>query len=295
MKKLYILATTALLTVLLLNATAQENLIAGGDMEVEDEGYWLISNLANDPSSETNYTFGYIDDSPYEGYNGCLHFIATNTGSNGSHIMFYQEVTLKRGTTYQFDMAIKALQAMSNSWFEVYLGDTEPVDGSDYGTGKIPLGGFKWSGWEAGCVDKDIFDGTLRADGCMPHSQDDIMIEGEGDTTMYIGFKAGIWATAWTVEFVVDNISLIESGTTATPQFTNKEVALFPNPVRNLLEINSTELYSQARIINVVGNEMLKTTAFQNAIDVSSLKPGIYFIELKDSNHRLIVKRFSKL
>jgi hypothetical protein len=57
---------------------------------------------------------------------------------------------------------------MNNSWFEVYLGANEPVEGSDYGPGTTALGGFKWSGWEAGCAGLDLFDGTLRNDGCMP-------------------------------------------------------------------------------------------------------------------------------
>lgn len=295
MKKFYSLTIALLLSASLMEVNAQDNLIKGGSMEAADESSWSVSNLANDPTSVTEYTFGYTDDAPTGGSGGCLHFATTNVGTNGSHIMFYQQVTLTKGTTYQFDFAAKAIQTMNNSWLEVYLGSNEPVEGSDYGTGQISLGGFKWSGWESGCSGLDLFDGTLREIGCMANSQSDILIEGEGDTTMYIGFKAGIWATACTVEFVVDSVTLVAAGSTSAPSLSEKELTLFPNPVKNTLEIVGGNQFAQIKVTNIAGQEVIKARAFSNTLDVSSLRPGIYFVECKDIDDHAIVKKFTKL
>jgi len=296
MKKSYLLITSVVFALSAMNATAQSNIIKGGDMEASAEEFWKVSSLANDPTSVTEYSFGYTEDAPSAGENGCLHFSAVNTGTNGSHIMFYQEVTLKRGVNYQLDFAAKAMQPMNNSWLEVYIGGNEPVDGADYGTsnGAIALGGFKWSGWEAGCAGLDEFDATLNTLGCMGGSQDLIFVEGEGDTIMYVGFKAGIWATATTIEIVVDNVSLTNLDGVSVKSFNKENLSVYPNPVGKTLGIATDKEIVQARILNISGKEVLKVKDVDATIDVTSLKQGIYMVELKDNSGNTIVRKFTK-
>jgi len=286
------LTLLSLLSFLSMGLIAQ-NLISGGSMEAADETSWSVSTLETDPSNTSSYEFDYTDNTPFAGNGACLHYVITNTGANGAHLMFYQLVTLEKGKKYIADMAAKAIQEMNNSWFEVYLGANEPVEGSDYGPGTTALGGFKWSGWEAGCAGLDLFDGTLRNDGCMAHSQDTIFIEGEGTVDMYFGFKAGIWGTATTVEFVVDNVSLVEAGTSAVDESLSHTVSAYPNPANNTVHITGSNIIA-ASIFNLLGQEVSNPSIINNTIDISALSNGIYLMKLLDANQQQSVIRIQK-
>lgn len=266
--------------------TSAQNLLAGGNMESADEGSWYVTILSSTEANTSEYQFGYTDDAPFAGDGACLHYVINNTGADGAHLMFYQPVTIEKGKKYIADMAAKALQPMNNSWFEVYIGADEPADGADYGSGATPLGGFKWSGWEAGCADLDEFDGTLRVDGCMAHSQDTIYIEGEGTVDLFFGFKAGIWATETTVEFVVDNVTLVEANGSKVNE-SEASAVVYPNPANNLLNINSVNEITRLQIINVLGQEVLNQANPSNTIDISALENGIYIVKLTNVNNQI--------
>ncbi|MDA3927587.1 MAG: T9SS type A sorting domain-containing protein [Prolixibacteraceae bacterium] len=292
MKKIYFFVFIALIAVNTISA--QENIILGGAMEEEDADFWSVSNLENDPSSVTSFSFGYTDDSPVFGTDGSLHMLATNTGTNGSHLMFYQAVTLTGGKEYMFDFAAKALQPMMNSWLEVYVGAIEPTDGADYGAEATSLGGFKSSNWEAEC--SDIFDGTLQVDGCLPGSQGAFTVEGEGEQELFIGFKIGIWAYDTSIEFLMDNVSLLEVGSETgidnLKQTTSMKI--FPNPVKSTLSFQFDKSFDRIRILDLLGQEHLYLNEIKNQIDVSSLQSGIYILELKDNTKAVSQSRFVK-
>lgn len=287
MKKISTLLFIVLIT--FTTGKSQTNLIQGGTMEIGDEDSWSLSTLETDESNSSSYEFGFENETPSDGEGGCLHFTITNSGTNGAHLMFYQEITIKQGASYIFDMDARAIQSMNNSWFEVYLGETEPIDGADYGAGQIPLGGFKWSGWDENCTDLDLFDGSLREIGCLAGSTDTILIEGTDDVTMYIGFKAGIWATETTIEFAIDNVSLIElNGTTTAVKDTKLErVNLYPNPTSDFLHIDSPESISSVQISSMLGQEVLNTKNNLNTIDISKLNTGIYMVRLIGKNKQI--------
>lgn len=290
MKKLFISYLTILLALVYVNSNAQVNLISGGNMESADEAHWSVTTLETDPANSSNYEFGYTADGPSGGQDGALHYTITNTGDNGAHLMFYQQVTLEKGKHYIFDMAAKAIQEMNNSWFEVYIGGSEPQDGADYGGGATPLGGWKWSEWEEGCAGLDLFDGTLREIGCLPNSSDTIYFEGTGDTVMYIGFKAGIWATATTIEFVVDNISLTELEATSIEVKELSTTSIYPNPASSVLNVVSENKIANVRIYNVMGQKVMEQNQVANQINIAKLEPGLHFIEFSNGTHSEILK-----
>ena len=56
---------------------------------------------------------------------------------------------------------------------------------------------------------------------------------------------------------------------------------IFPNPTQNLLYVRSTEKYKTIKIVDARGVLVkMHGAAYQKGIDVSTLQPGIYFIEL---------------
>jgi len=76
------------------------------------------------------------------------------------------------------------------------------------------------------------------------------------------------------------------SFTTAATANVNEQVidlfTLFPNPVNNILNINSTENIESVSIFNQLGQEIYtQNSNIVNAIDVSNFKKGFYIISIK--------------
>jgi hypothetical protein len=292
MRKLYTITLAAVLFVSV-SAQAQENLIKGGSMETADAEHWKSTTLSSDSTSVTSFEFGFTNDAPTQGEGGALNIVVTNVAKGGSHLMFYQPVTLVGGKTYKLDFAIKALQPMMNSWFEVYAGTTEPANGADYGSGQKALGGFKSSNWAGQCA--DLFDGTLQADGCLEGSQGAFTVAGEGEQQLYIGFKAGIWEYNTSIEFVVDNVTLVEVGGGSSVE--NLQLAsakVYPNPVAEVLNIECSQAFDAVRVLNTLGQENLCVSTSNNQLNVSQLKAGVYIVELRSGNQVVAKSRFIK-
>ncbi|WP_077418848.1 T9SS type A sorting domain-containing protein [Chryseobacterium sp. JV274] len=69
----------------------------------------------------------------------------------------------------------------------------------------------------------------------------------------------------------------------------DKDLIIYPNPVKNILNINIGQLkdYS-AEIIDVSGRNILKTTIKGNKIDVSSLEQGVYYLKIGSITNKFI-------
>lgn len=85
----------------------------------------------------------------------------------------------------------------------------------------------------------------------------------------------------------------IPMGTTAYPN--QMEISLYPNPAKNLLSIDLGALeLSKMDITDINGKSISVEVENINSINVESLKPGVYFIEITDSKGNLSMKRFIK-
>ena len=63
----------------------------------------------------------------------------------------------------------------------------------------------------------------------------------------------------------------------------NNELLIYPNPVSNILNIESPDSKSEVRIIDILGHVIDNyTISNSNSIDVSNLKNGIYILEFID-------------
>jgi len=96
--------------------------------------------------------------------------------------------------------------------------------------------------------------------------------------------------TSWIYKGVLTNLP-----TQLNEKLSNTSISVYPNPTTNSLflkaEINSLNQY---RITNSIGQLMLKGTVNGNSINVSSIKNGIYFIQLKDEKTNVAFARFIK-
>jgi len=77
-------------------------------------------------------------------------------------------------------------------------------------------------------------------------------------------------------------IYLAEYDWVGIPQTQKPQFNIFPNPAKNIVNIRMDQHVdvSEILIYNLNGQEVLKSSGNKHSIDVSSLKPGLYFIEL---------------
>jgi hypothetical protein len=97
----------------------------------------------------------------------------------------------------------------------------------------------------------------------------------------------------WTING--DGIENNCNGIGLNDQDLSKNIKLFPNPVSQNLQIESDQAFQNAEIyvLNLMGQHI---TTYKNissktfTIDMSTLAPGNYFLQIKDATHRLVKK-----
>lgn len=70
------------------------------------------------------------------------------------------------------------------------------------------------------------------------------------------------------------------------------KVELYPNPTDGMLNINIPENRANVKVNNILGKEVktFKLTSTENTIDLNSLSPGLYFIEIQLSETKITSK-----
>ncbi|MFY0601569.1 MAG: carbohydrate-binding protein [Cyclobacteriaceae bacterium] len=78
-------------------------------------------------------------------------------------------------------------------------------------------------------------------------------------------------------------------------EMVSNDIAIYPNPARNVLNFKGSESINGIVIYNLLGAKVLDTSIKGNTIDVSSLSNGIYTIQLTGNNineiHRVVIKK----
>lgn len=75
-------------------------------------------------------------------------------------------------------------------------------------------------------------------------------------------------------------ISKSTTGVLNTQKFNNFDFSLFPNPVKNELNINSKEKINSIEIYNVLGKKVLTSKNVSKNIDISSLSKSVYLVKV---------------
>ena len=77
-----------------------------------------------------------------------------------------------------------------------------------------------------------------------------------------------------------------ESQTNNRASFANSEIKLYPNPVKNELNVERITGNAELSIVDIQGKELIKTTAeYQTrTIDVKKLSPGVYYLRVESAN-----------
>lgn len=166
---------------------APPNLVQGGKMNAGDASYW--SNITFSPG----VTFAIE--------NGKM----VARGGNWGHAGIYQKISVVAGKTYVLDMTISGGGAQ-DTWFEVYVDPTVPVQGmSDYSYGGKRMG---FSTWCYG--NNQAFDGLLSSTNisCADALGKNVLTFSQtGD--VYLVIRAG-GSSLGSTGISIDNVSLIE-------------------------------------------------------------------------------------
>ncbi len=95
------------------------------------------------------------------------------------------------------------------------------------------------------------------------------MIEGYDDT------KAGNFQLGITCEILI-----------GTPEYELQHVALYPNPVTDVLQITAKTEISTLAIFNINGQQLLNKdlNSMHGEIDLAALSTGIYFVRVTANN-----------
>lgn len=131
------------------------------------------------------------------------------------------------------------------------------------------------------------------------------VFEGKSQTTKYIQGLGGPYYTIFDasgpdyMEYILTYFkkSSVSWGilyTSTNDISTKPEVNLFPNPSSNKLYIGSTEEYVRFTITDLTSVVLKADKIYENSIDVSDLKSGLYFISLFTKDSKKVTQKILK-
>ena len=261
------------------------NLIVGGNMESGDA--WTVLNVvpADKTGEDATVEFGYSEDRPGAGKDGCLKLTHAPGGSGTwSNTAIFQAVKIKTNTRYVLSAAFKNIDNFKGAWAEFQYSTWKPVGGGQdwTGDGVVTLANFMDPGWGSACA-ANTYD-VLIKDACETANGEDLIVYVEGvegeEITIYIGVKIGDNGNADALEFLIDEFSLVEEVTTSINEFEFEEaLKVYPNPASNKIRIENA-MSNEIQIYNMLGR-LVYSKIVNNSIeeiDISTYKSGIYIV-----------------
>lgn len=104
-------------------------------------------------------------------------------------------------------------------------------------------------------------------------------------STLYYDFTDGVITTPPSCLFLASNESVSKNNSVL--------IKVYPNPVSDILQVNTDRNFNEYEIIDVNGRVILKDQ-FVKEILISQLISGNYFLKLKDSKGDLVLLKFIK-
>lgn len=113
------------------------------------------------------------------------------------------------------------------------------------------------------------------------------------DGTYYFALVVNENVTGFPVGIAFDNVSLTDNGLLSTPGFETATLKVYPNPVKDILNISNTQNINSVEVFNLLGQKVLtKTTqnATNSQVDLSALAAGSYLVRITADNVTQTVK-----
>lgn len=159
------------------------NIIQGGKFNEGDNSKWTVTKRGT--AASVQFTGGK----------------AVFNGSNYDGIGIYQSVEIIANKKYKLNMTVSGSEA-KDCWFEVYMGQSVPVDGSDYSEGGNIMGLNTWNG-----CGMTPFNGKLTDLACSGDHKDGILTFSQGGT-YYLVIRGGAGTTMGPNGISLDDVEL---------------------------------------------------------------------------------------
>ncbi len=191
-------------------------------------------------------------------------YVWANSGSNATILAVATAPTGETGTAYfNGDDAYALVKGTETSYVVLdIIGD---------------FNGDPGSGWDVAGVSSATKDKTLV--------RRDFVTKGNNNWSSSAGTNSS--DSEWVV-LDKDDFSFVGShphtdATLSIFGFENQRVKVYPNPVEVLLNFSGLTSPVQATVFDMLGKRQLQSEVI-NSLDVSSLKPGLYMVEIKNEN-----------
>ena len=111
----------------------------------------------------------------------------------------------------------------------------------------------------------------------------------QGDATLG---GINLTSTDENTNYWIDLLLFLEPGIIAIDDFSSTNFKLFPNPVTDILNIESEASVSEIEVYNTLGKQVLKTrpNAISPSLDMSALSSGVYLVSVTIGNTSKIFK-----
>ena len=89
-----------------------------------------------------------------------------------------------------------------------------------------------------------------------------------------------------------DNFTLDVTSTLAASTFDNSKFSYYPNPVKDVLNLNYSQNISKVQVINILGQELITKTVNSNQgqVDMSNLSKGTYLVKVTSDDQVKTIK-----
>lgn len=101
----------------------------------------------------------------------------------------------------------------------------------------------------------------------------------------YVGFDGA--------DAALDDIAI--SYITTNGKAEQYKIALYPNPVNDILRIETNEIFTNLKVFTINGYELINLKNHNNLIDVSHLESGFYLLKVRYYNGQIETLKFQKL
>lgn len=97
-----------------------------------------------------------------------------------------------------------------------------------------------------------------------------------------------VWGTVLNVP-----VEIVAAGSLSTKDHNAFQFAVYPNPAKEYLNIQTKENITSAEVINVLGQSVMKLNSVEESLNISSLTRGMYILKLV-SDRGISTKRIIK-
>jgi len=95
------------------------------------------------------------------------------------------------------------------------------------------------------------------------------------------------------VELLIDDLEVSYTNSLSVKDNTLEVTGFYPNPVKNIMKIDTKSTIESASITNQLGQVIMtleKNGITNNTLDLSGLKNGLYFVTIKSEERRATIK-----